>query len=75
MRIIVMSGVVLVSLISICGAYASGPEHIMARHINCCMSDGQCLKTRRQHCDEKGGRVVENCKDCKAEWSENKPQK
>lgn len=75
MRIIPIFVTVLVSVILAFAAFGSGPEHVVARHINCCMSDGQCLKTRRHHCDQKKGRVVENCKDCKAQWDLDKADK
>jgi len=75
MRIVLMFVIALISLALAIGAFASGPEQVVARHINCCMADGQCLKTRRHHCEQKGGRVVENCKDCKAQWDPNKAEK
>ncbi len=75
MKTMLMAVIVLVSLVLIPAALASRPEEVAPRHINCCMSDGQCLKTRRHNCEKKGGRVVEDCKTCKAEWDPNKPDK
>ena len=75
MRMIVGFVIVVVSLALASAAFASGPEHVVAGHVNCCFSDGQCLKTRRHHCELKKVRVVENCKDCKPEWNQNKPEK
>lgn len=75
MRIILGFVIVLVSLALSSAGSTSGPEHVVARHIHCCMSDGQCLKARRHHCEKKGGRVVGSCEQCKAQWEPGEPEK
>ncbi len=74
MRILSIIFIALLSLTSIPEALASQWEGQMKPHINCCML-GQCLKTRRERCEQKKGRVVENCDECKAERDINRPKK
>lgn len=75
MRIVSIFVFALMSLALTAGGFAAGPERVSARHINCCLSDGQCLKTRRHNCEQKAGRVVEDCKYCKAQWDPDTPDK
>ncbi len=73
MRILSIILIGLFPMMSIPEALASQWEGQMRPHINCCML-GQCLKTRRQNCEQKKGRVVENCDQCKVERDTNKPE-
>ena len=74
MRILSIISIGLLAMMSISAALASQWEGQMEPHINCCML-GQCLKTRREHCELKKGRVVENCDECKVERDTNRPEK
>ncbi len=75
MRILSIVFIGLLSMAPVSEALATQWEGQMKPHIHCCMLDGRCVKTRRDRCDLKKGRIVQDCDECKAERDTNRPKK
>ncbi|AFM24786.1 hypothetical protein [Desulfomonile tiedjei] len=77
-----VAGIIVVSLV-VMAIFVSGTvqardvadEGLARPHINCCLQDGQCLKTRKDNCALKKGIVVQDCSECPGVWGQGKKEK
>jgi hypothetical protein len=64
----------LVFVATVTAVFAVDPSQSkqVAPQINCCLPDGQCLKTRADNCALKQGIQVSDCKTCPGVWGKGK---
>jgi hypothetical protein len=64
----------LVFVATATAVFAADPsrDKQMEPQINCCLPDGQCLKTRADNCALKKGIKVSDCKDCPSAGAKGK---